>query len=205
MTMTKSRGEATAAAIEGAALDLALERGYEGVTVDMICQKAGVSQRTFFNHFPTKDDALLGREAPSVDETAARRFLISTGPLLLDAVSLITLPDGDTATRMNQRMDVITGSPSLLSAQMQRIAAIESELHEIIRLRLAHQDPNLPESDVHRQATMVTHLVAGVMRSIAFLSRHRDAGDQPIAAYVQQARTTLEQVLRESTITSTPQ
>ncbi|MDN6246172.1 MAG: TetR/AcrR family transcriptional regulator, partial [Corynebacterium casei] len=43
--MTSPRAEATKTAIEAAALDLALERGYEQVTVDMICEQVGVTQR----------------------------------------------------------------------------------------------------------------------------------------------------------------
>ena len=77
--MSSSRAAATKTAIEDAALDLALERGYEQVTVDMICEQVGVTQRTFFNHFPTKDDALLGRDLPQIDERAARQFIIARG------------------------------------------------------------------------------------------------------------------------------
>ncbi len=35
------------------------ERGYDATTVDDIAETAGISQRTFFRYFPTKDDAIL--------------------------------------------------------------------------------------------------------------------------------------------------
>lgn len=47
-------------AIERAAIELVGEFGYGEVTVDAICSRAGISQGTFFNYFPTKDAAIVG-------------------------------------------------------------------------------------------------------------------------------------------------
>lgn len=46
--------------LERAALELFLERSIEATTVEMIAERAGTSRRTFFYHFPTKDDVLVG-------------------------------------------------------------------------------------------------------------------------------------------------
>ncbi|HEX6421251.1 MAG TPA: TetR family transcriptional regulator, partial [Acidimicrobiales bacterium] len=50
----------TRRALSSAALRLAREHGPEHVTVDDIAHAAGVSPRTFFNYFPSKDDAIAG-------------------------------------------------------------------------------------------------------------------------------------------------
>lgn len=50
----------TRESIHRAALELAHEGGVDALTVDAIAERAGVSQRTFFNYFPTKDDAIIG-------------------------------------------------------------------------------------------------------------------------------------------------
>ena len=38
-----------------------IEKGYEEVTVEEVCQKVGISRKTFFNYFSSKRAAVLGR------------------------------------------------------------------------------------------------------------------------------------------------
>ena len=58
--LRERKRRATRSAIERAAIALVDECGYEGVTVAQICDRANVSQGTFFNYFPTKDAAIVG-------------------------------------------------------------------------------------------------------------------------------------------------
>ena len=53
--------------IHDAAAQLVLEGGLAAVTADEIAARAGCSRRTFFNYFPTKEDAVLGMRAPRID------------------------------------------------------------------------------------------------------------------------------------------
>lgn len=50
----------TRMAMHRAALELVVEKGLSGVTVQMIAERAGVSTRTFFNHWAAKESAILG-------------------------------------------------------------------------------------------------------------------------------------------------
>jgi AcrR family transcriptional regulator len=50
----------TRMAMHRAALELVVEHGLSGVTAQMIAERAGVSTRTFFNHWSTKESAILG-------------------------------------------------------------------------------------------------------------------------------------------------
>lgn len=54
-----------------AALRLVDAHGLDGVTTDEIAQAAGVSTRTFFNYFPTKESALVGVDSELADEVLA--------------------------------------------------------------------------------------------------------------------------------------
>jgi len=54
--------------IHDAAAGLALDEDIPCVTVEAIASEAGVSQRTFFNYFPTKEDAILGVRSPQRPE-----------------------------------------------------------------------------------------------------------------------------------------
>ncbi|MFI5960370.1 TetR family transcriptional regulator [Cryptosporangium sp. NPDC051539] len=58
--LRERRRLATAAEIEAAAFALFERQGSEHTTVDDIAAAAGVSPRTFFRYFPTKEDAVLG-------------------------------------------------------------------------------------------------------------------------------------------------
>src|SRR5580698_643887 len=48
--------------LQQAALELFRERGYEATTTAEIAAKAGVTERTFFRHFPDKREALFDGE-----------------------------------------------------------------------------------------------------------------------------------------------
>ncbi len=77
---------ATALTIERSAVALVQEHGFQAVTVDMICAASGVSQRTFFNYFKTKDQAILGAGPGRLDERRVREFLASDSPDLLAGI-----------------------------------------------------------------------------------------------------------------------
>lgn len=57
--LRERKKEATREALRHAAVTLYREHGPQAVTVEDICAKAGVSPRTFFNYFETKDEAVL--------------------------------------------------------------------------------------------------------------------------------------------------
>lgn len=164
-----SRGTATAQRIERCAVALVIEHGFDATTVDMICAAAGISQRTFFNHFATKDAAVLGSEQPRLDESRVRAFIASDEPnILADAIALISLASMPTAVDsdlLRQRIAAITSSAVLMQRQLERFATVEDELAEVIHYRLARVSTSEePAAEIAEQARLTAQILAGVMR-----------------------------------------
>jgi AcrR family transcriptional regulator len=193
-----SRGSATALRIERSAVALINEHGYDGTTVDMICAASGVSQRTFFNHFPTKDAAIIGVAEPRLDEQQVRAFIASSGTeILTDAIGLVAfaaLAAAGDAELMSARMRAITSSPTLMHRQMERLAAIEGALAEVIEYRLARVSaPHESPAEIREQAVLTAHLLAGVMRYTATQVMRSDSRD--IASIIARTHELLSRVL----------
>lgn len=70
--------EATRRAITARARTLTAERGLNGFTVEELCECVDISRRTFFNYFPSKEDALIGHLFDEFPTAAIKEFL--TGP-----------------------------------------------------------------------------------------------------------------------------
>ncbi|GAB3523090.1 TetR/AcrR family transcriptional regulator [Arthrobacter monumenti] len=63
------------AAISDAARALTLEYGFSNFTIEQLCEQVGISRRTFFNYFPSKEDALIGHHEDGVPDHVAEVFL----------------------------------------------------------------------------------------------------------------------------------
>lgn len=72
------RRRQTRAELHAATVRLAREHGLEHVTVEMISNEAGVSPRTFFNYFRTKETALFAWPG-GLTEAEAEQFVSAPG------------------------------------------------------------------------------------------------------------------------------
>ena len=61
----------TRRAIRNAALELGTQRGVERLTVESIAHAAGISPRTFFNYFSSKEDALVADATEAASQICA--------------------------------------------------------------------------------------------------------------------------------------
>lgn len=68
----RARGARNRAALVDSALELFARIGYDATTIDQIAAAAGVSRRTFANHFPSKDDVLFDGYAERLEEVVNR-------------------------------------------------------------------------------------------------------------------------------------
>jgi AcrR family transcriptional regulator len=123
---------ATRAAVREAALRLAVRHGVENVTVEQIAAAADVAERTFFNHFATKEDAVVAAAAAGAEALVAEfRARPPAEPVLraLREAVLVVMDRTDAAGREHlTALRLIRDSPSLVPRQMAVLTAQEDAL-----------------------------------------------------------------------------
>lgn len=75
--MRQRRVAATARALNVTARRWTAARGLAGFTVEELCEEVGVSRRTFFNYYASKEDAVLGVSVRDDHAPAAEQFVRS--------------------------------------------------------------------------------------------------------------------------------
>jgi AcrR family transcriptional regulator len=127
--LREQKKTATRRAISDAALTLAVERGPSAVTVEDIAAGAGVSPRTVFNYFPSKEAAILGlgpeNRAELVERLETRP--ISEPPLVALRNAMPTTPE-DRFDVWRSRARLASDHPNLQSAFIAGFARLEDDL-----------------------------------------------------------------------------
>ena len=146
-------------ALRRAALDLTAESRFANVTIEAICDRAGVSRRTFFNYFGNKEEALLGRSDTVFDDEdrpAIAEFEAGgpAGALLADLEDLLTVVIRSRLRRreeMHRFHQILKQEPALMQLQMSRMGSNERLFREMIHRRLEGGSPvdgSAPVDDV---------------------------------------------------------
>jgi AcrR family transcriptional regulator len=154
---------ATRRAIHEAALRLVAERGLDGVSIDDIAHRAEVSPRTFFNYFPSKDDAVLGLD-PEASRRSAEALLsrpaAETPVQALRAVGRSQAEEMATDTELwRLRLKVIEAHPALLG----RLAAAFGEGERVLATALADRTGTRVGVDVY--PTLLAAVAGVAMRT----------------------------------------
>ena len=125
--------------LRDAALELALERGYDAVTTAEIAARAGVTERTFFRHFPDKREALFDGEAAFRDALVEA---VLAAPAEMDPMGALQLAFGSVEQMLWDNRDfsapravVIAASPALQERVLTKTAGLVSALAEALRRR----------------------------------------------------------------------
>ena len=181
------------AAVERIALDLALEHGYDAVTVEMICDAALVSMSTFFNYFGSKDRAVLGPEPQPLDGQRLAAFAAGHGDALTDLLRLIVAdwPD-DPAERelILKRLDLTERTPALRAAHIARLDRASEQVEQAALRRLGRERA----TDTSERAKMLVSLSHAAMHWM--LGRLRVEPAIPWHNLVDRAVTVLRNVIQ---------
>ena len=121
--MSKQRGDVgrppvtSRAELEQIALELFAERGFEATTVDDIAAAAGISRRTFFRYYPSKNDVVWGDFEvllAAMEEWLAQTELdVPVLEALTDAVVRFNSLPPEAVPAHRQRMSLILHVPAL--------------------------------------------------------------------------------------------
>jgi AcrR family transcriptional regulator len=168
----------TQRALSSAALRLADQHGPDGVTVEAIAEAAGVSPRTFFNYFPSKEDAIVGVTSRRSSEMLADLLARPEAEAPLEALRATALSttrrlEAD-ADDMMRRRGLFQRYPTLAARHAAGFAEVERGLVEEIARRTG-LDP-----DIDAYPALVVAAALSAVR-VAITVWHEQARPGPIA------------------------
>ena len=148
LTQRQKNQRETWNAIHEAAYSLVVHHKSPTVTVEEIAAAAGVSRRTFFNYFPTKEDAILGTKLPDVTDEIVKSYTRSEADELTRVVHLFltVLRTSLPGEGMARRKVAVQAMPSLRT----RLGHLLSEIEHLVRevLLTSHSDLSSDDEDL---------------------------------------------------------
>ncbi len=184
--------DAVRAGLAGIAIDLFAQRGFDAVTTDEIARAAGISPRTFFRYYPSKDEIVLelgsrlhDRLLAAFDQRPSGEGTVEALRRAYVATSTVLTEDRERVLRIGR---VLASSPALRAASSGRPWADGTPLVERVAARMgtAPADPR-------------PRVIAAAMAAVATAEWHAwvdDGGTGDPAERIEAALTALEEGLR---------
>jgi AcrR family transcriptional regulator len=171
---------------------LFLQRGIDHTTLDEIAEAAGISRRTFFYYFASKDEILLSLQS-GIGEMladAVRKAPATSTPI--DAVrdAVVSVCNSIPTTDMIQMDRLMRTSPSVQARKQVSYIQQEGEIHKALRERW-------PEPERSTALRVVAMLSVGAMR-IAGDMFNRENGARPMAELLLEAFDSVVREVRSS-------
>ncbi|MEV0284817.1 MULTISPECIES: TetR family transcriptional regulator [unclassified Kribbella] len=129
------RAERTRERLLTAALELFAERGYDGTSAGEIAARAGVTEMTFFRHFPSKASLLVDDPYDPLIGAAIRQQPAKLDPISRAAKGVRTawqelLPPSVEEVRV--RLRIVARTPALRAAMISGTAATEAVITDAL-------------------------------------------------------------------------
>jgi len=166
---------------------LFLAQGYDGTTLDAIAAEAGISRRTFFSYFKSKDDIILYWQQADTAELHAELRKTSPDTPPLDAVRDVMMRRiaRYTTEQMTAVDNLMRSSESLLARKQSYYAEQEQQLFDTLCEIWRH-----PEQ--RAALRMVAMVSIGAMRLALQSWREQTGKREPVASFLRQAFDSLK-------------
>jgi len=166
------RRQETRARIVGAAADLFAERGFDAVSVAEIARRAGVVEKTVFNHFPLKEGLVFDADPPIRQallaavrtRPAGESAAAAAGNFVVAAIAVLGTPEAADGVATMAR--IVRGSRTLQIREREILADLTSAL-------AAHLVAETGASDGAQEPWLVAHAVLGLYAGLLDLARDR--------------------------------
>jgi len=188
--LRERKRRATRRNIQVAVLRLTAENGLDQVTIEDISRDAGVSPRTFFNYFPSKEASLAGDAPFALAGDVAEAFEDAgpDGDPLEDLMAIMaaqTAEDGGVDTELHDlRRSLMTKYPQIFALKIDRMREFEAEACASVARRLeadaAKNGDALDPAEVAERSRMIGLLSLTLARSawVAW-AEHPDTASLP--------------------------
>jgi AcrR family transcriptional regulator len=166
------RRQETRARIVDAAGDLFAERGFDAVSVMEIAKRAGVVEKTVFNHFPVKEGLVFDADPPmraALLDAVRRRpsgesVSAAAGSFVVSAVSMLGSPEAaEGVARMAQ---IIRSSRILQVREREILGELTNALADLIAAETGARRGQV-------EPWLAAHAVLGLYASLLELARDR--------------------------------
>lgn len=171
----RKRARTWAAIHLAAAESAAVHDHLSDVTVEAVAERAEISPRTFFNYFRSKEDAVLGQQAPVIHDDIADDFHIEAGDDLVEKVAFLLLAVFRTSVHRlityGEYATLLDRHPELARRRLQHIDAVEALVADLVTARLAEsQTPGTSPGGhgghtVEETALLIVTVAGAVMRT----------------------------------------
>ncbi|MGW8484029.1 TetR/AcrR family transcriptional regulator [Microbacterium sp. NPDC055903] len=150
-SLREQRRRETTRALADTARRLTTQHGFAGFTVEELCAEVGVSRRTFFNYFESKENAVFGFAVVDPrQEIIEAEFVAADGDLVDDFVDMMArrfdlfnpLDDAEAL------FAVIEQEPRLLKAAFEQLGKNERRDADLILRRIGDDEENALRAEV---------------------------------------------------------
>ncbi|MFI7166357.1 TetR family transcriptional regulator [Rhodococcus erythropolis] len=177
------------------AQDLFVAQGYDDTTVDQIAAAAGMSKRTFFRYFSSKDDLVIGkydlfadRIADALDARPADEPVWESLRRVFD-ITLGYVEDDHQRARNDAMEAIVRSTPQLTARYLEKMQRVQELLigRVGVRLRGQHTEPTDPQP-----AAVVGAAFACMQAArLAYLASDRS---EPFGGYLDEAMAAFRMV-----------